>query len=448
MGSIADLKRLDAKLAKAIPGLDRLDRYFEGEQPMMYMAKAMEDEIGDRVHQLVINILRYGTESYENRLDIEGFRYRGQASSDEDLWQIWQSNDLDEQSQQAHIDSMALGRSYAIVGSGDSDDDEPIVTVESPFQVFAERDPRTRRVSAAIKRWAEGEGTDQVQRATLYLPDSTESFASSRGAWLSSGVADSHEMGRVPVVPLVNSPRIMRPDGRSLFADVIRVADALNKMATDMMISGEYHAMPRRWATGLGADDFVDSSGNPIGVWSRDAGRLWATDSELTKFGQFQETDLTVFHNSIKILMTIASQILGLPPHYLSFTGDNATSAESIRSSETQLVKNIERKHTYLGGAWEDVQRLVLRIKTGNWDKGAQAIETVWRDPSTPTVGQVADAVVKKVQAGIIPVEQAREDLGYSPEQQLRMREMDDRSRSNPDIARLTRAVEGEPFTE
>ncbi|AYR00884.1 portal protein [Arthrobacter phage Hestia] len=444
MAAVTDaLVRLDKKLALAIPGLDRLDKYLEGEQPLKYMAKAMEDEIGDRVHQLIINILRYGAEAYENRLDVKGFRYRGESSSDEELWRIWQANDLDEQSQQAHLDSISLERTYAIVGSGDEDDADPIVTVESPFQVFAERDPRTRRVSAAIKRWAEGEGNDQVQRATLYLPDSTESFAFFKNAWWSTGPADTHEMGRVPVVPLVNNPRILRPDGRSEFSDIIEIADALNKMATDMMISGEYHAMPRRWATALTADDFVDKDGNPIGVWSRDAGRLWATESKDTKFGQFNETDLKVFHESMKLLIQIGSQLLALPPHYMSFVGDNPTSADAIRSSETQLVKRVERKQTYLGGAWEEVQRLVLRIKTGKWDPAAMSLETQWRNPATPTVAQEADAIVKKVQAGIVPIEQAREDLGYTQEQRDRMLEMDARAKSNPDIANLTRAVNG-----
>ena len=448
MAAVSDaLVRLDKKLAAEIPDLDRMDRYFEGEQPLKYMAKAMEDEIGDRVHQLIINILRYGAEAYENRLDIEGFRYRGESSSDEELWRLWQVNGLDEQSQQGHLDSIALKRTYVIVGSGDEDDSDPLVTVESPFQVFAERDPRTRKVSSAIKRWAEGEGRDQVQRATLYLPDSTESFAHFRGEWWSTGPADEHELGRVPVVPLVNNPRILRPDGRSEFIDVIGIADALNKMATDMMISGEYHAMPRRWATALSADDFVDTDGNPIGVWSRDAGRLWATESEKTKFGQFTETDLAVFHNSMKLLIQIGSQLLALPPHYTSFVGENPTSADAIRSSETQLVKRVERKQTYLGGAWEDVQRLVLRIKSGKWDPQALSLETVWRDPSTPTIAQKADAVTKLASTPadhpILPVEQARIDLGYTQTQRDNMLEMDKRAKSNPDIENLARAVNG-----
>jgi hypothetical protein len=443
MADVSALARLDSKLAGLIPGLDRADKYFEGEQPLKYMAQAMQAEIGDRVSQLVLNWLRFGAEAYENRLDVEGFRYRGSDSSDDDLWAIWQANGLDEQSQQGHLDSLVLGRSYVIVGSGDAADDAPIVTVESPFQVFAERDPRTRRVSAAIKRWQEGEGKELVQRATLYLPDSTESFAFGK-SWVSTGPADGHGLGRVPVVPLVNRPRILRPDGLSEFQDVIPIADAANKMATDMMVSAEYHAMPRRWAVGLSADDFVDKDGNPISVWSRDTGTLWGSENKDAKFGQFQEADLTVFHNSIKLLAQLASQMLALPPHYLSFVGDNPASADAIRSSETQLVKRVERKHTYLGGAWEDVQRLVLRFQSGKWDPAAQGLETVWRDPSTPTVAQKADAVVKLVQAGVLPIEQGREDLGYSSEQRKRMAAMDSVAKSNPDIANLARAVNGE----
>lgn len=446
MADVTALVRLDSKLAAAIPALDRYDKYFEGEQPLKYMAQAMQDELGDRVSQLVLNWLRLGAEAYENRLDIEGFRYRGNSSSDEELWRIWQANDLDEQSQQGHLDALALSRSYVIVGSGDAEGADPIVTVESPFQVFAERDPRTRRVSGAIKRWQEGEGKDAVQRATLYLPDSTESFAAGKDGWLSSGAADDHGLGRVPVVPLVNKPRILRPDGISEFHDVIPIADAANKMATDMMISAEYHAMPRRWVVGLKSSDFVDASGRPINVWSRDAGRLWASENHETKMGQFQESDLAVFHNSIKLLAQLSTQLLALPPDYMGFGGDNPPSAEARKASEAQLVKRAERKHTYFGGSWEDVQRLVLRFKTGDWDEAAKSLETIWRDPSTPTRAAMADSAVKLSSGDrpIVPIEQTREDLGYSPEQRNRMLEMDARARSNPDIANLARAVNGE----
>ena len=54
-------------------------------------------------------------------------------------------------------------------------------------------------------------------------------------------------------------------------------------------------------------------------------------------------------------------------------------------------------------------------------------LETMWRDPSTPTMAAKADAVTKMYAsgAGIIPLEQARIDMGYTSEQRKKMQEWD-----------------------
>jgi len=421
---------------KGFDDMLRADAYYEGKQPLKYMAPALEQELGDRISQLVLNWCRLGADAYENRLDVEFFRYRGDASGDDNLAQIWQANDCDEQSQQGHLESLILGRSYVIVGAGDAPDDAPLITVESPFQVAAVRDPRTRRIVKALKRWDE----NNYRLGTLYLPDYTLGVIWEKGEWRVTS-RDNHNLGGPPVVALVNRPRLLRPDGVSEFHDVIPIADAANKMATDMMVSGEFHAMPRRWAFGLKEDDFVDEAGNPISSWSAIAGRLWSSENKDINVGQFQESDLAVFHNTIKVLAQLASQQLALPPHYLAFTSDNPTSADAIRSSETQLVKRVERKHTFLGGAWEDVMRLVLRIQTGVWDEAARQLETKWRDPSTPTIAQKADAAVKLNQAGIVPIEQTREDMGYTSEQRRRMAEMDAVAASADPVVSAARAL-------
>ncbi len=442
---IDTLKLLCASLTTARRTLETYDAYYEGEQPIRFVAPAMQEEYGERITALLLAFPRVVADAYEERLDVEGFRYAGNSSGDEGLWDVWQANDLDEQSQQAHLDAIALSRSYVIVGSGDSGDDAPIVTVESPLQVFARRDPRTRRVISAVKRWDEGEAGSREQHAVLYLPDSTTHYvAGGREGWQVRGKVDKHELGRTPVVPLVNRPRILRPDGLSEFHDAIGPADAMNKIVTDMMVSAEHHAMPRRWATAIKSNDFQDENGNPISAWSRDAGTLWATESEKATFGQFREADLANFHNTVKLLTQIILQLAGLPPHYASFAGGegNPTSADAIRSSESRLVKRAERKQTYFGGSWEDVQRLILRFQTGAWDPKARSLETIWRDPSTPTVAQKADATLKlatPIQNGraIVPLEQARIDLGYTPEQRKRMADMDREAEADPYLMRV-----------
>ena len=42
-----------------------------------------------------------------------GFRLGGEQAADRELWKIWQANRLGLHSEQAHIDALALGRSFA-----------------------------------------------------------------------------------------------------------------------------------------------------------------------------------------------------------------------------------------------------------------------------------------------------------------------------------------------
>jgi len=430
---------LEKGLSADVSNLTKWDNYLEGEQPLKYMSEAMKEELGDTAVELVLNWARLVADAYENRLDVEGFRYADAEIEDEALWAAWQYNNMDEQSQQGHLESIALSRAYVLISTNPEKDGPPLNTIESPFQVWARRDPQTRKVSSAIKKWKD---VDDVEHVLIYTPEETTEFVKKGGAWAKGEFEDKHNFGIVPVVPLVNKPRTLRPDGTTEFKDIIPIADAANKMATDMMTSAEFHAMPRRWAFGLKQDDFVDRNGNAISSWSKIKNRIWANESKDVSVGTFPESDLVNFHNTIKLLAQLTTQLAALPPHYMDFNGANPTSADAIRSSETQLVKRVERKHTFLGGAWEDVQRINLmfiRKKSELEDRDYQ-LETVWRDPSTPTVSQKADAAVKKYEAGIVPLEQTRIDLGYSATQRTQMRAMDTEASPANQIAKLVKA--------
>lgn len=422
--------RMSAELERACGEINKHSRYYEGQQPLRYMAPQLEQELGPQITQLVLNWPRLGVDAYESRLDVEGFRVAGEARGSEELWRIWQANDLDEVSQQAHLEALITGRSFVIVGPGE-DRATPLITVEHPSQVAVRRDPGTRQVTAAIKRWTDD---DDVVNTTLYLPDETRYYRQPKSK-LELVRRVGHGWGVVPVVPIVNRPRMLCPDGVSELVDVIPIADAANKMATDMMVAAEFHAMPRRAWFGMSEEDFTDEHGNPISVWSRIAGREWATERTQDEAGvvQFAEADLRNFHESIKVLAQLASQILALPPHYMGFATANPPSADAIRSAEAQLVKRCERKQSVFGGSWEQVMRIAARIAGVEGGQDLRLLETVWRNPATPTVAQKADAAVKLYAAGISTLEQTREDVGYTPAQRQIMADQDrDALEANP----------------
>ncbi|MFI1580024.1 phage portal protein [Embleya sp. NPDC020630] len=417
---------------KEIKELEALDAYYEGEQPLSYMAPELIQELDERVRQVVINWPRLVVDSLEERLDVEGFRASQQAEADADLWRIWQANNLDEQSQMAHLDSLVMKRSYVIVGANEADPRTPLITVESPLQAFTVDDPRTRRVAAGIKRWTQDDGEGDVEHATLYLPMATVWWVKVKGTWVEDveHKRDDHELGECAIVPLVNRRRTHRSCGVSELKDVISLSDAACKIATDMMISGEFHAIPRRYAIGVGPEDFEDENGRPVSALKRIAGRIWAiarSKSEGVELGQFPEADLRNFHATLNQLAELVASLAGLPPHFLGKATANPASAAAIDSSETRLVKRAERRQRSAGGSWERVMRLAARFRDGVWSEEMQSLETIWRDASTPTVAEVADAVVKKFQVGIVPKRQSREDLGYTQVQIARMEEEDER---------------------
>ncbi|TQM83241.1 SPP1 Gp6-like portal protein [Saccharothrix saharensis] len=422
-----------------LPELELLDSYYEGEQSLSYMHPELIRRLDGRVRQVVINWAQLVVDSLDERLDLTGFRLGGQQAADADLWRIWQANRLDLHAEQAHVDALALGRAFAIVGTDEDRPNTPLVTVESPLDVHVDLDPRTRRVRAALKRQFSDDAEDGSTEAwaTLYLPDETIWYSSEDGGgtW-TEDQRDEHGMGAVPVVPIVNRPRTRRRRsapprlGRSELAAVLPLSDAASKIATDMMISAEFHAMPRRYALGFDKEDFVDANGRPLSPWEAVAGVLWASPKspkdDGVSVGQFPEADLANFHATLNALARLVASLTGLPPHFLGYATENPASADGIRSSESRHIKRAERRQRSFGDGWEEVMRTVLRVRDGRVPDEALRMEAQWVDAATPTFAAQADGVVKLFSADrLLPRRASRRALGYS-DTQIREMEAED----------------------
>ena len=168
-------------------------------------------------------------------------------------------------------------------------------------------------------------------------------------------------------------------------------------------------------------------------MWSVIKGRLWATEKNPkdVSVGQFPESSLTNFHDTIKLLARLTAQLTGLPSDYMSFESVNPPSADALRASERRMVKKCEDQQVSFGGSYETAMRHAIRFATGKYDPSALMLETDWRDPGTPTTAQVTDAAVKKVTTTgadgrpLVPTEQGRIDLGYTPQQRDDMARME-----------------------
>lgn len=443
--AVGDLDAIRSSWRTSPYGLNECEKYYAGEQPLAYMSKELERDLGGQVTQLVINWPLMVADAFAERHVLTGFNYpsAGQASVSADtLWLWWQTNNMDEQANMAQLDAIALSKAALLVGPGDGD--IPLITAESAMDVAWIRDPRTGMVVRGSKAWIDLEG---VEWRTLYLPGRRLVLRRGGQGWVID--RDDASSEHVPLVPLVNRPRLKARDGQSEFRPIIPLANAANKMATDMMVSGEFHAMPRRWVFGLKASDFKNPDGSVKNVWSVIKGRLWATEKNPkdVQVGQFQESSLSNFHETIKLLAQVASQLAALPYDYMTFESVNPPSADSLRAAERRMVKKCEDQQISFGGAYETAMRHAIRFATGSYDDSALMLESNWRDPGTPTTAQVTDAVVKKVTTKgadnrpLVPTEQGRIDLGYTPQQRADMARWEaEASAADPEL-NLARAL-------
>jgi hypothetical protein len=422
------LGRLTATLPRTIRSNQTADAYYDGEQRVEQLGLAVPPEL----RQFLTIVAWPGTyvDAIEERIDLEGFQLPNATEADQGLWSIWQANDLDEESQLAHLDALVRKRSFVIVGAGDADtpdaptgDDRdpaiPLVTVESSDEVAVELSPRTRRVSAAAKLYKDG----AAQRATLYLPKGTIWLERANARWQEVD-RDEHGLGVVPVVPLVNRPRLSRRDGRSQMHRVLGLTDAAARALTNAQLATEVMAIPQRYVLGASKGDFVDKDGQVLTTWEAYFGAIWALKNGDAKVGQFSAADLANFKTIVDHYASLVAGVTGLPMRYLGQSTTNPPSAEGIRADESRLIKTCERFQKSAGGSWERVMRLVRRIMDGDWNPELAQLEAQWRDPATPTRAQQADAAVKLVQAGILPIEAAWVDLGYSAIRRNKLREM------------------------
>jgi hypothetical protein len=394
-----------------------LNEYYEGLHKFDQLGLSIPPEL--QRFRVVLNWPRVSVDAVEQRLDVQGFRMPGQPA-DTSLWETWQYNNLDERQTFAHLDALALGRSYVCVGTNDQDPDHPLITVESPNEMIAVRDPRTHRVSAALRLY-DVDASGSERRATLYLPNQTRWLVrDDQGNWQDEYAPDVHNLGTTPVVSLVNRNRATRisgsiVEGVSEMADVIPIADSASRAITNAQLVQETLAAPTRGVLGATKGDFVGADGAPLPAWQAWSGAVWALSNVNAKTFQFDAADLSNFENVVNMYARLASGVSALPIEYFGLNTQNAPSAEGQRAGETRLIKKAERKQTGFGHSWESVARLVLRFRTGAWDPDARGLETIWRDAGTPTIAQVTDAIVKRFQAGLIDWETAQDRMGESP---------------------------------
>lgn len=441
------LEQLAAKLEGRRRAIKVYEDYYAGEHKLAFATQKFREAFGSLFEEFADDWTQLVVDAVEERLDVVGFRVGRDVEADDDLWELWQRNNLDAGSQQTHVESLVTETAGVIVWVG-PDGETPLITPERASEVIVAVDRATGRRLAALKMWDDEWTGDTF--AYVYLPEGIYKYRKVKkpeGIIMPDGVVLkgwapreingetwplANPLGEVSVVPFPNRPRLGK-DGVSEIKKVVPIQDGVNKLVADMLVASEFTSFRQRWATGIEIP--IDPiTKEPIEVFQAAMNRLWLGNPPLDedgnvvegvepKFGEFGTTDLRNFVVGVEMLVQHIASQSRTPPHYFYLKGE-FPSGESLRSAEAPLVKKAERKQTFYGEAWEEVMRLAVRVADPSRDvSGLAAMETVWGDAETRTESEHIDALVKLKALGV-PNEVLWEKAGLSPTEIRRAKAM------------------------
>lgn len=391
-----------------------LDRYFQGASPLSFLSREAKVALRN-FDQLSSNLCRTAVVSLQERLRLSGVEGT-------DAWSLFEYSDLDQLAAQVHRDALLYGVGYVLCWVDGSH--KPRATVEHPNQVACQRDPVTREVVSAVKRVR----TKTTTEAWAYYADRVEHWTANSPSSGNAGYelveTIPHTLGCVPVVAIGHE------DEPSVIDDLVSIQDAINKLLLDMMVASEYAGRPRRFASGIELKEkpVTDDDGNP--VIDPDTGevvtepqnpfpeenRMMISEAAESKFGALPAADLKTFESGVRVLISQAMMVSGLPAHYVGLLQDSVTSADALRAAEAALVARAEARQRLYGVGWESVARLLVAIRDGV-DPDTVTARVVWSPADTRSQAQEADYAVKLYQSGILSRQGVLKRLGLTADE-------------------------------
>lgn len=380
-----------------------------GDRRAAFLSAKSRDALDNRLSKLGSNFPRLAVTALAERLTLSGLEVGGRP-----LYESFEACNGPELAELVHTDRLLYGAAYVTVWA--TEDGTPTLTGDSPYSMTHGEDPATGETLWAARRY--GAGPDH--KVVIYTAKSISTFTTTAdsASALSTYRAERsipNPLGVVPVVPFVRRASLSDSEaGVSVVEDILDLSDALAKVLGDALVSSEYYARPRRWATGLEIEE--DEDGNAIDPFGEN--RLLQSEDPETKFGQLDAARLDGYSDLVATITQQIGALTGLPPHYMGLHGDQPASADGIRAAEAQLTSRARVEQRRVSSEWRRVGWLLDAVDRGARPERADLrnAAVTWESPETSTPAMAADAAVKLRQIGV-PLEAILTNtLGWTPD--------------------------------
>jgi hypothetical protein len=382
-------KAFDALSAKK-RHYDKLYQYYDGDQPLMYLAsrlnaifKGLDAYFAENWCSVVIN-------APKERIAFKRWE-TGNAALQKILDKVYEENQFETDIDDVAEAMMITSEGFQIAWP-DGDDMEVYYNDPRMVQVFYDPE-KPRQIKYAAKKWTNEKG---YTRITLYYADQIERYVSTgkdpengtQFRLLEKGIV-THDYGRVPVFHYRLNKR-----GISDLKDVIPLQNGINKLLNDMMVASEFSSFRQR---------FIISQGEIKGKLSSEPGALWEIPAgdgigQQTQVGEFAATEL---QNYIKGIDRFASSIgvLSRTPKHFFYQQGGDPSGEALIAMEAPLNKKTQDRIDRMVPVLKDIAMFTAQVNGIEVERSD--IRVVFEKPETIQPLTLAQVIQTEVTSGI-----------------------------------------------
>ena len=418
------VERLDGELAQDLEPregrLGKVRRYLKGEHDEPYMPKGAKAEYKHLAKRSITNWTPLLSDTYAKGLFVDG--YRPAKSADNSVaWSYWQENKLDARQSIVHRGALEYGTAYNLILPGTARARRvPVMKPLSPLRSAAwYRDEDDDFPEIALRR--RGTTVSGAKLIELYDNTSRYSFALPKDSaqWVLSKT-EEHGLG---VTPFVRFRDRLDAESVGIVRPIINLQDRVNEVVFATLIALQYASFRQRWATGLVVPE--DDDGNPISPFEAAVDRLWVSDADGAKFGDFAQTELSghmlAYESTVRTLAAVSQ----VSPNIL--TGDLVNlSADALAQMEASTQRKISEYETLFGESWELSFHLAAQA-AGNPAAADAGAQVRWRDTEARSLASTVDALGKVATMLQVPVEALWEKIpGVTDQDVTRWKELRD----------------------
>lgn len=431
--AIEAVKALSKDFALLLPGFQTLNDYYNGDHPLPAEPARLTATYQDLLTMSVSNWTRLIVDVVAERLVVGSFDSSTPTNSKQ-AWEFWRVNRLAGKSIPLHTEALKLGVAYASVypdGGGGVQ-----IQGETPLQCYVAYDEDNPSLAiAALKLWQLWDGglrasmwtADWVYRFFSQAPRATGTASTS--TQLRSGVDVSrinwepyvtdvadwsapNPMGVVPFTAFYCAPDLTG-GYMSEIENVLPIQDRINKTTFHRLLTQEFTAFPQKWVTGI--DIPIDpDTGKRKEPFNVAVDRLWVSENDNTRFGQFPQASLEPYLKSVEADIQALATQSRTPPHYLTGGMGQFPSGESVRATEYGLFQKVRSRQESFGDSWAAVMRMAGQVmKSAIADDSS--LTTRWEDVEAHSEAELVDALLKMSTLGV-PKQELWRRWGAEPE--------------------------------